>query len=122
MPTFRILALQEATLYAKVAGYLKTLTVDKGDTVKAGQFLADIEVPELFADQAKYKAEPEVADTNYERTGEAAKKAPDLVVPQTVDDMRSSGKWRGPISNEQKRCSSFRKITAPFSGIITADL
>ena len=47
LPTFRILAYQAATIYAKVPGYLKTLTVDKGDTVQAGQLLGEIEVPEL---------------------------------------------------------------------------
>ncbi|HZQ46427.1 MAG TPA: efflux RND transporter periplasmic adaptor subunit, partial [Verrucomicrobiae bacterium] len=39
LPSFRILAEQEATLYAKVSGYLKTLTVDKGDAVTNGQLL-----------------------------------------------------------------------------------
>src|SRR5262245_22085805 len=53
---------QQVTLYAKVAGYLKTITVDKGDHVKQGDLIADIEVPELLADVAKYKAEVEVAD------------------------------------------------------------
>src|SRR5512140_416700 len=67
LPSFRILALQEATLYAKVSGYLKTITVDKGDTVKEGQLLAELEVPELLADEAQYKAESAVARTNYER-------------------------------------------------------
>src|SRR6266487_6773409 len=43
---------QQATLYAKVAGYLKTITVDKGDRVKEGDLLAEIEVPELEADGA----------------------------------------------------------------------
>src|SRR5690349_10928568 len=33
---------QAATLYAKVSGYLKAVRVDKGDTVKAGQLLAEI--------------------------------------------------------------------------------
>src|SRR5215475_6275320 len=61
LPTFRILAYQEATLYAKVSGYLKSLTVDKGDAVKAGQLLAEIEVPELLADEAQYQAESAVA-------------------------------------------------------------
>src|ERR1017187_2400875 len=56
LPSFRILAYQEATLYAKVSGYLKTLTVDKGDAVKEGQLLAEIEVPELLADETQYKA------------------------------------------------------------------
>ncbi len=36
-----------ATLYSKVAGYLKLVHVDKGDKVEAGQVLAEIESPEL---------------------------------------------------------------------------
>ena len=32
----QVIALQQATLYAKVSGYLKTITVDKGDKVAAG--------------------------------------------------------------------------------------
>ena len=67
LPSFRILAYQEATLYAKVSGYLKTLTVDKGDAVKEGQLLAEIEVPELLADEVQYKVETAVCRTNYER-------------------------------------------------------
>ena len=47
---------QQATLYAKVAGYLKTITVDKGDRVKEGDLIADIEVPEMLADIQRYKA------------------------------------------------------------------
>ena len=37
----------ETALHAKVTGYLQSIPVDKGDTVKAGQVLATIEVPEL---------------------------------------------------------------------------
>src|SRR5438876_12173701 len=72
---------QQATLYAKVAGYLKTITVDKGDQVKEGCLIADIEVPEMLADLARYRAEVEVAEIDYKRTSEAQRKAPDLVVP-----------------------------------------
>ena len=59
-----IRANQQATLYAKVAGYLKSLSVDKGDRVEAGQSLGEIEVPELLADLARYKAEVKVAETS----------------------------------------------------------
>src|SRR5437588_9953848 len=48
-------AYQQTTLYAKVTGYLKTIPVDKGDAVKAGDVLAEIEAPELLADAAKAK-------------------------------------------------------------------
>jgi membrane fusion protein (multidrug efflux system) len=35
------------SLYGKVSGYLKTMHVDKGDKVEAGQLVAEIESPEL---------------------------------------------------------------------------
>ena len=120
LPTFRILALQEATLYAKVSGYLKTLTVDKGDAVKEGQLLAEIEVPELLADEAQYQAESNVSRTNYERMAEARQKAPDLVVPQAVDDLR--GQWEVAQAKLQRTRTllQYARITAPFTGTITA--
>ena len=120
LPSFRILAYQEATLYAKVSGYLKTLTVDKGDAVKEGQLLAEIEVPELLADEVQYKAETAVSRTNYERMAEARQKAPDLVVPQTVDDLR--GQWEVAQAKLQRTQTllQYARIVAPFTGIITA--
>jgi RND family efflux transporter MFP subunit len=99
LPAFRILAYQEATLYAKVSGYLKTLTVDKGDSVQAGQLLAEIEVPELLADEVQHLAETDVARTNYEQWQVARAK---LQRTQTL--------------------LQFTHVTAPFSGIITARL
>src|SRR5881275_1849720 len=80
---------QQATLYAKVAGYLKTIAVDKGDQVKEGALLAEIEVPELLADRAKSRAEVEFAELDYKRVSEAQKKAPDLVTPLSVDTAKS---------------------------------
>ncbi|HBZ70546.1 MAG TPA: efflux RND transporter periplasmic adaptor subunit, partial [Deltaproteobacteria bacterium] len=41
-----LVGLYESALHAKVTGYLKTISVDKGDWVKKGQLLAEIEVPE----------------------------------------------------------------------------
>ena len=112
-------AYQHSTLYAKVAGYLKTIHVDKGDAVKEGDLLADIEVPELIADLARFKTEVEVAKLDFERTVEAQKKAPDLVVPQTVDNAR--GKYEVARANLDRieKLLGFARITAPFSGVIT---
>ena len=103
---------QAATLYAKVSGYLKTISVDKGDQVKEGALLAEIEAPELLADRAKYKSEIEVADLDYKRLSEAQKKAPDLIVPLTVDTAKSK-------SEVAETLLQFTRITAPFSGIVT---
>jgi len=114
-----ITANQQATLYSKAAGYLKTITVDKGDEVKRGQLLAEIEVPELIADRVKYKAEAAVAAIEYQRLDDSLKKAPDLVVPQSVDAAR--GRLEVARANLERidTLLGFAKITAPFSGVVT---
>ena len=114
-----IKAYQQATLYAKVGGYLKTITVDKGDEVKAGASLAEIEVPELIADLARFKAELQVAAIDYRRVREAQEKASDLVVPQTVDNAK--GKLEVAKANLERTQTllDFARITAPFSGVVT---
>src|SRR5207245_335302 len=48
--------IEEATLYAKTAGYLKSIAVDKGDRVRAGQVLAMIESPELLDQQVQARS------------------------------------------------------------------
>jgi membrane fusion protein (multidrug efflux system) len=114
-----VLPYQEATLYAKVAGYLKSINVDKGDSVKGGDLLAEIEAPEMLADLLKAKAEAEAAQLDSERVLEARKKASDLVMPQTVDAaiMRSDVAIAG--ARRIETLLGYAKITAPFSGIIT---
>ena len=110
---------QQATLYAKVAGYLKTITVDKGDPVNEGTLLAEIEVPELLADRARYIAEVKVADLDYKRLSESQKKLPDLVVPQTVDNAKAKLDVAKASLERTETLLDFAKITAPFSGVIT---
>jgi len=112
-------AWQEATLFAKVTGYLKTITVDKGDEVVAGTLIADIEVPELLADRLKTQAEVEVAAIDYRRVAEARKKAPDLVIPQTVDDADARHKIAAANLARIETLLGFTRISAPFAGIIT---
>src|SRR3989454_1767550 len=115
-------AYQQATLYAKVAGYLKTITVDKGDQVKQGGLIADIEVPEMLADLARYKAEVEVAELDYKRLSESQKKLPDLVVPQTVDNAKGKLDVAKASLERTETLLGFAKIIAPFSGVITKRL
>ena len=115
-----IKANQQATLYAKVPGYLKSLNVDKGDTVKAGQALGEIEVPELLADRAKYQAEARVAEADYNRVSAAQNKAPDLVTPQSVDDARGKLEVARANLERTETLLGYSRLTAPFSGIITA--
>ncbi len=64
---------EETTLYAKVPGYLETITVDKGDRVKAGQVIATIQAPELRADrdQAQQSYESALAAAQGSRAANA---------------------------------------------------
>jgi membrane fusion protein (multidrug efflux system) len=82
--------------------------------------LAELEVPELLADETQHKAESAVALTNYQRMAEARQKAPDLVVPQTVDELR--GQWEVAQAKLERTQTllQYARITAPFSGVITA--
>ena len=47
----------EAGIHAKVTGYLKSISADLGDTVKAGQTLATIDIPEMVKGLESQKAE-----------------------------------------------------------------
>src|SRR5712692_7567356 len=114
-----VMAYQEATLYAKVAGYLKTINVDKGDTVKEGDTLAEIEAPEMLADLVKAKAEAEAAQLDYKRVSEAQKRASDLVTPQTVDAAKAKSGVAVAGLQRIETLLSYAKINAPFSGVIT---
>ena len=114
-----IIANQQATLYSKVTGYLKKITVDRGDEVKAGDLIAEIEVPELLADLARFKAEFEIAELDYKRSSEAQKKAPDLIVSQSVDAVKAKSAMAKANLDRAQTLLGFCKITAPFSGVIT---
>ncbi len=110
---------QQATLYAKVAGYLTNVAIDKGDVVKVDQVLAVIEVPELIADMKKFEADAKVAETDLGRLQEAQKKAPDLLTPQTLDKARGAADVARANLQRTQTLLDFAQITAPFAGLIT---
>lgn len=125
---------QQAVLYAKVTGFVKKINVDKGDTVKTGQVLAEIEAPELEADLSKNEAESvalkpalEFATQEYDRLIKAQKSSPDLILPQQLEKARSElDKAKAAFDVVEANAKHARvmlgymKITAPFDGIITA--
>jgi RND family efflux transporter MFP subunit len=49
-------AIQEAAIYARIDGYLKTRGVDIGDHLKAGALMAEIEAPEIDQQLAQARA------------------------------------------------------------------
>jgi RND family efflux transporter MFP subunit len=62
--TAEFLAYQDVDVMAKVAGYVKTISVDIGDHVQQGQVLAVLEAPEIQSDVARAKAGVAAAEAN----------------------------------------------------------
>jgi RND family efflux transporter MFP subunit len=110
---------QQATLYAKVPGYLKSVAVDKGDSVKMHQLLAQIEVPELIAESRKYEADERVATVELSRLMEARKKAPDLVTQQSIDKAEATADVARANLQRVQTLLGFTAISAPFDGVVT---
>ena len=98
---------QEVELHAKVSGYVRKISVDIGDRVRAGQTLATLEVPELNAQvtgaeagvrhsqQEIQRAQNEVVRAEaahqalhaaYRRLKQAAEARPGLIAEQELDD------------------------------------
>jgi len=115
-----VVAYQSALLTAKVAGYLKRITVDKGDAVKAGELIAELEVPELLADRIRDRAQVDVARRVFSRMQQAAKSAPDLVTPDSLDTARGQLEVAQAELDRVQALLSYARVTAPFSGTITA--
>ncbi len=113
-----VAANQQVALYSKVGGYLKSIHVDKGDRVKAGDLLAEIEVPELIADEARYRAEFELAKLEFRRAEDGQKQAPDLVMAQTLDSARAKLAVAQANLDRANTWWQFCRITAPFAGTI----
>ena len=116
----RLEANQQAILHAKVAGYLKSITVDAGDTVKEGQEIAVLEVPEIEADRIKAIAEAEVARADSERLLAARAKAPGLVLPQAIDEAAGRQRIAEAGLKRTEVLLDYARIVVPFDGTITA--
>src|SRR5215472_5624627 len=101
---------QDVDVHAKVAGYIKVISVDVGDHVKQGQTLAILEVPELAAqlagaeaavrraneeigraqgDLERAKSAHAATHMGYQRLSDAAKTRQGLVAQQELDDAQA---------------------------------
>ena len=109
----------ETALHAKVTGYLKHIWVDKGDTVKKGQLLAEIEVPELKSNFARAKAGMVIAKITYTRLKRVQESDPRLVSQEDVD--MAYAKYRETQASMRTLATmiSYTQIVAPFTGVIT---
>ena len=123
----------EVDVHAKVTGYVKSMKVDIGDRVQAGQSLAVLEVPELVdeldhavASRARAEADYRDAHLAYTRLLAVNKEHPNLIAQQDLDtaeahDATAQGALAAARSdvNRYQTMVGYTRITAPFGGVIT---
>lgn len=110
---------QQVTLFAKVAGHVDRITVDRGAAVKAGAVLAELAVPELQAELARQGAELRLAKAELERIRTARAKAADLITPSAFDAAEAKAAIAQAALDRTTALVGFSRIVAPFDGVIT---
>ncbi len=111
---------QQVTVQARVAGFVKVVSVDRGDRVVAGQTLAEIEVPELLAERTRQRAEVKVAEADARRLEAGRQRSPDLVTPQSLDAAIGRLEVAKAELDKTETLLRYATITAPFGGTISA--
>ena len=116
--TGEVRAFRQATLYAKVSGYVTEMRVDKGDRAREGQVLAVLESPDAAEQVASAEADLALKQQAAQR---ARTLAPSHVVSdQEVEQAETALKVAEAALARAKVTRSYATIRAPFSGRITA--
>lgn len=115
-----VAAWQEVVLHARVAGHVQRLHFDRGDHVRAGDTMTELEAPEIEADLQRAAAELALAEITSGRVGRAHAKAPDLVVTQGVDEASAKLEVSRAALARARTLAGLLDIHAPFDGVVTA--
>ncbi|MFZ0680519.1 efflux RND transporter periplasmic adaptor subunit [Candidatus Binatus sp.] len=108
----------ETPVFAKIAGYLKEIRVDKGDRVRKGQVIAILESPELDQQVADAKDNLWLQTTTDKRDAGLVLKHG--VSQQIADNSHGAALQADATYKQLLALQSYEVITAPFDGIVTA--
>ena len=111
-------AFAQATLYAKVSGYLKTIRVDRGDHVKKDQVLGVIESPETDQQVIAAKADLAIKKTTVDRYKPLAERG--VVSQQELDTALANLGIAEANLSRVLALRDYETIRAPFDGTVTA--
>jgi RND family efflux transporter MFP subunit len=124
-------AYNDAAIYARVPGYLKSWSQDIGAKVKAGQVLAVIDAPELDQELAQAKANLATVQATLKLATITAQRFSDLAGDDAVSKQDADEKSgdlaaktaavKAAQANVQRlqAMEGFKRITAPFDGVVT---
>lgn len=108
----------ETWVYAKIAGYLKTIRVDKGDRVRKGEVLAVLESPELDQQVRNAQADYELkklTDQRYQILLQTS-----VVARQDADQSHAAMLQSKATYEQLLATQAYEVIKAPLDGMITA--
>lgn len=121
----------KADLFARVSGYLASWTYDIGAKVKSGDVLAEIDAPDLDqqlfqaqSDLANAKSNAQISDLTNQRFQSLAPGT--AVSRQTIDEKAADSASKQALVKSAEAnverltaLSRFKRIVAPFDGIVT---
>src|SRR5512146_1040395 len=122
----------DAPIYARVPGYLKKWYFDIGARVTAGDLLAEIETPELDQQLRQAQADLATAAAKEKLAEITAKRWRDMLASDSVSKQEAdekSGDYEAKMATTTaaranverlQALSSFKRIVAPFDGVVTA--
>ena len=137
---------EAVAVYPKVTGFVKTVRVDRGSHVRAGELLAELEAPEVVAQRAEARSKLQAADA---QLGVARSKAD--ADASTYDKLRAAAATPGVVAGidlvlaqksveaDQSQIAAaqqtaeaarqalqsitqlegYLRVTAPFDGVVT---
>jgi len=128
----RLEAYNRAPIFARVNGYLKSWSADIGARVKAGDVIAEIDAPDLDqqllqarADLANQQASAKLSEVTLARRKTLI--ASNFVSMQEIDERTADLSNKNAAVNSSQAnverleaLARYKKITAPFDGIVTA--
>jgi RND family efflux transporter MFP subunit len=109
---------QSAIVYAKVSGYMRSISVDKGDLVHANQIMAVIDSPEIDKQYQAAVADAHNKELIANRAATLVKK--EMISQQDADQSAADAAVSKANLEQIGELKSYEQLRAPFSGTVTA--
>jgi RND family efflux transporter MFP subunit len=122
----------EAPIYARTNGYLKIWYTDIGSRVTKGQLLGEIETPEVDQQYAQAQADLATARANETLSNSTNERWKGLLATESVSKQDAEEKAGDAAAKKAasdsaaanvarlRELESFKRVVAPFAGVITA--
>ena len=108
---------QSAILYAKVSGYLRSISVDKGDSVHANQAIAVIDSPETDKQYQAAVADAHNKELIANRAATLVKK--EMISQQDADQSEADAAVSKANLEQIGTLKAYEQLRSPFAGTVT---